>query len=50
MNGNAKAANWITLEGLKKKLEIAKGKWVEKLPSIFQSYWTMPQTITKVTI
>jgi transposase InsO family protein len=45
-NGQAEVFNKIILSGIKKKLEEAKGKWVEELPSIL---WTHRTTIRKST-
>ncbi|XP_043694167.1 uncharacterized protein LOC122644858 [Telopea speciosissima] len=39
-NGLAEAKNKILLDGIKKKLETAKGFWVEELPSILWAYRT----------
>uniref|UniRef100_A0A2N9IWV9 Integrase catalytic domain-containing protein n=1 Tax=Fagus sylvatica TaxID=28930 RepID=A0A2N9IWV9_FAGSY len=45
-NGQAEAFNKIILSGIKKKLEEAKGKWVEELPSVL---WTHRTTVRKST-
>uniref|UniRef100_A0A2N9FFW9 Integrase catalytic domain-containing protein n=1 Tax=Fagus sylvatica TaxID=28930 RepID=A0A2N9FFW9_FAGSY len=45
-NGQAEVSNKIILSGIKKKLEKAKGKWVEELPSIL---WTHRTTVRKAT-
>uniref|UniRef100_A0A2N9FKE2 Uncharacterized protein n=1 Tax=Fagus sylvatica TaxID=28930 RepID=A0A2N9FKE2_FAGSY len=45
-NGQAEVSNKIILSGIKKKLEEAKGKWVEELPSIL---WTHMTTARKST-
>jgi ribonuclease HI len=45
-NGQAEISNKVVLSGIKKKLEAAKGKWVEELPSILWAYRT---TIRKST-
>ena len=34
-NGHAKAVNKVIFSGLKKRLDDAKGKWVEELPHVF---------------
>ena len=34
MNGQAEAVNKVIVSGLKKRLEDAKGKWVEELPHV----------------
>ena len=33
-NGQAEAINKVIVSGLKKRLDIAKGKWVEELPHV----------------
>ena len=33
-NGHAEAANKVIVNGLKKRLDDAKGKWVEELPYV----------------
>ena len=33
-NGQAEAVNKVIVNGLKKRLDDAKGKWVEKLPHV----------------
>ena len=45
-NGQAEASNRVIMNGIKRKLEAAKGKWVEELPSILWAYRT---TIRKST-
>ena len=45
-NGQAEASNKIILNGIKRKLEEAKGKWVEELPSVL---WTHQTTARKST-
>jgi transposase InsO family protein len=45
-NGQAEISNKIILSGIKKKLEEAKGKWVEELPSIL---WMHRTTVKKST-
>ena len=45
-NRQAKVSNKVILNGIKRKLEAAKGKWVEELPSIL---WTYRTTIRKFT-
>ena len=39
-NGQAEAVNKVIVNGLKKRLDDAKGKWVEKLPHILWTYQT----------
>ena len=45
-NGQAEISNKVILNGIKRKLEAAKGKWVEELPSIL---WTYRTTVRKAT-
>jgi hypothetical protein len=45
-NGQAEVSNKIILNGIKRKLEAAKGKWVEELPSVL---WTHRTTVRKST-
>jgi len=39
-NGQAESANKVILQGLKNRLEAAKGLWVEELPMVMWSYHT----------
>ena len=48
-NGLAEAANRTILEGLKKRLDLAKGLWAKQLPSVLWSYRTTIHTDTKET-
>ena len=41
-NGQAEATNKTLITALKKKLEQAKGKWVEELPDVLWAYRTTP--------
>lgn len=41
-NGQAEATNKTLLNALKKRLEKAKGKWVEELPGVLWAYQTTP--------
>ena len=41
-NGQAKAINKVIMNGLKKRLDDAKGKWVEELSHVLWTYWTIP--------
>ena len=41
-NGQAEIVNKIIVNGLKKRLDDAKGKWVEKLSHVLWTYWTIP--------
>lgn len=49
-NGLAEAANKVILMGLKKRLEAAKGRWVEELPQVLWSYHTTPHSTTNETL
>ena len=42
-NGQAEAVNKIVVNGLKKMLDDAKGKWVEELPHVLWTYGTTPR-------
>ena len=46
-NGQAKAVNKAILSGLKKRLDDAKGKWVEELPHVLWMYRTTPRRSTE---
>ena len=37
-NGQAKAVSKVIMNGLKKRLDDAKGKWVEELPHVLWTY------------
>ena len=41
-NGQAEAINKVIVNGIKKKLDDAKGKWVEELPHVLWTYRTTP--------
>ena len=45
-NGQAKAVNKVIINGLKKRLDDAKGKWVKELPHVLWMYRTMPRRST----
>ena len=45
-NGQAEVINKVILSGLKKRLDDAKGKWVEELPHVLWTYRTMPRRST----
>ena len=47
-NGQAEAVNKV-MNGLKKSLNNAKGKWVEELPHVLWTYRTTPRRSTKET-
>ena len=41
-NGQAKVVNKVIVSELKKRLDDAKGKWLEELPHVLWTYRTMP--------
>ena len=45
-NGQAEAVNKFIVSGLKKRLDDAKGKWVEELPHVLWTYRTKPRRST----
>ena len=45
-NGQAEAVKKVIVSGLKKRLDDAKGKWVEELPHVPWTYRTMPRRST----
>ena len=45
-NGQADAVNKVIVNGLKKRLDDAKGKWVEELPHVLWTYRTTPRRST----
>ena len=48
-NGQAKATNKVIVAGLKKRLNDAKGKWVDELPHVLWTYRTTPRRSTRKT-
>ncbi|RDX65042.1 Tf2-6, partial [Mucuna pruriens] len=48
-NGQEEVANKVILRGLRKRLEEAKGRWVEELPQVLWSYHTTPHSTTNET-
>ena len=48
-NGQVEAINNVIVNGIKKRLDDAKGKWVEELPHVLWTYRTMPRRSTKET-
>ena len=42
-NGQAEATNKVIVDGLKKRLEDAKGKWVDELPHVLWAYHITPR-------
>ena len=45
-NGHVEAVNKIIVNGLNKRLDDAKGKWVEELPHVLWTYQTNPHRST----
>ncbi|RDX60272.1 hypothetical protein CR513_61600, partial [Mucuna pruriens] len=43
-NGQAEAINKVTLRGLQRRLEEAKGRWAKELPQVLWSYHTTQET------
>ena len=41
-NGHAEAVNKVIVNGLKKRLDDAEGKWIEELPHVLWTYRTTP--------
>jgi hypothetical protein len=48
-NGHVESSNKTLLDGIKKRLEKAKGRWVEELPSILWTYRITPRSSTRET-
>ena len=48
-NGQAEAVNKAIVNGLKKRLDDVKGKWMEKLPHVLWTYQTAPRRSTNET-
>ena len=48
-NGRAEVVNKVIVNGLKKRLDDAKGKWVEELPHVLWTYQTTPRQSTRET-
>ena len=48
-NGQAEAVNKVIVSGLKKRLDDAKGRWIEELPHILWTYRTTPRKSTRET-
>ncbi|KAI8022489.1 hypothetical protein LOK49_LG03G00891, partial [Camellia lanceoleosa] len=44
---SAKASNKTILDGIKKRLKVAKGKWVEELSNVLWAYWTTLRRSTR---
>ncbi|KAK2998712.1 hypothetical protein RJ639_022649 [Escallonia herrerae] len=45
-NGQTENMNRSILQGLKKKLDLAKGAWVDELPKVLWAYRTTPHSVT----
>ena len=45
-NGQAEPVNKVIVSGLKKRLDDAKGRWVEELPHVLWTYRTTPRRST----
>ena len=45
-NGQVEAVNKVIVNGLKKRLDDAKGRWVEELPHVLWTYRTTPRRST----
>ena len=48
-NGQAEISNKVLLDGIKKRLDRAKGRWAEELPSVLWAYRTTPRRSTSAT-
>ena len=48
-NGQIEAVNKVIVNGLKKRLDDTKRKWMEELSHILWTYWTMPCKSTRET-
>ena len=45
-NGQVEAINKVIVNGLKKRMDDTKGRWVEELPHVLWTYWTTPRRST----
>ncbi|XP_065634204.1 uncharacterized protein LOC136069514 [Quercus suber] len=45
-NGQAEAVNKVIVNGFKKRLDDAKGRWAEELPHVLWTNWTTPRRLT----
>jgi len=45
-NGQVESTNKVIVDGLKKRLEDAKGKWVDELPHVLWTYRMTPRRST----
>ena len=48
-NGQGEAVNKVIVNGLKKRLDDTKGKWIEELPHVLWTYQTTPRKSTRET-
>ena len=48
-NGQVEAVNKVIVNGLKKRLDDVKGRWVEELPNVLWTYRTTPRRSTRET-
>ena len=48
-NGQVEAVNKVIVNGIKKRLDDAKGRWVEELPHVLWTYRTTPRQSTRET-
>uniref|UniRef100_A0A2N9IQ60 Uncharacterized protein n=1 Tax=Fagus sylvatica TaxID=28930 RepID=A0A2N9IQ60_FAGSY len=48
-NGQAESSNKVILNGIKKRLEEAKGRWVEELPTVLWTFRITPRSSTEET-
>ena len=49
-NRQAEVVNKVIVNRLKKRLDDAKGRWVEELPHVLWTYWTIPRITTGETL
>ena len=49
-NGQVEVSNKVILDGIKKRLEDAKGRWVKDLPSVMWTHRTTKRRSTKETL
>ena len=49
-NGQTEVINKVIVNGLKKRLDDAKGRWVEELPHVLWTYRTTPRKSTGETL
>nr|XP_009758939.1 PREDICTED: uncharacterized protein LOC104211561 [Nicotiana sylvestris] len=49
VNGQAELTNKVIIQNLKKRMEVAKGKWPEELPGVLWAYRTTAKSSTRET-